>query len=62
MAPDGRALYSPYPLSVAVPVMMIQHMTVIGAVEALVTGLVVHYLRRSRSAWVIGSQESGPAR
>lgn len=62
MAPDGRALYSPYPLSVAVPVMMIQHMTVIGPVEALVTGLVVHYLRRSKSAWVIGLQENGPAR
>ncbi len=51
--PDGRALYAPYPLSVAVPAMMIQHLTLFGAVEALMTGLVVHYLQRSRSAWVI---------
>ncbi len=50
---DGRALYAPYPLSVAVPAMMIQHLTLFGAVEALMTGLVVHYLQRSRSAWVL---------
>jgi ABC-type Co2+ transport system permease subunit len=42
--------------------MMLQHMTVIGTVEALVTGLVVHYLHRSRSAWVLDSPESGSAR
>lgn len=53
--PDGRALYAPYPLSVAVPAMMIEHLTLFGAAEALVTGLVVHYLQRSRSAWVLGA-------
>jgi len=61
-SPDGRALYAPYPLSVAVHAMMLQHMTVIGTVEALVTGLVVHYLHRSRSAWVLDSPDSGSAR
>lgn len=61
-APDGRALYAPYSLSVAVHAMMLQHMTVIGTVEALVTGLVVHSLRRSRSAWVLDSPESGSPR
>jgi cobalt/nickel transport system permease protein len=59
---DGRALYAPYSLSVAVHAMMLQHMTVIGTVEALVTGLVVHYLRRSRSAWVFDPLESGSPR
>ncbi len=54
---DGRALYAPYPLSVAVPAMMIEHLTVFGAVEGLVTGLVVHYLQRSRSAWVLRAAE-----
>jgi len=51
--PDGRALYAPYPLSVAVPAMMIQHLTLFGTAEGLITGLVVHYLQRSRSAWVL---------
>lgn len=50
---DGRALYAPYPLSVAVTAMMIQHLALFGVVEGLVTGLVVHYLQRSRSAWVL---------
>ncbi|NJD63364.1 MAG: cobalt transporter CbiM [Deltaproteobacteria bacterium] len=50
---DGRALYAPYPLSVAVPAMMLQHLTIFGLAEALVTGLVVHHLQRSRSAWIL---------
>jgi cobalt/nickel transport system permease protein len=49
---DGRALYAPYPLSVAVPAMLLGHATLAGAVEALMTGLVVHFLQRSQSAWV----------
>lgn len=52
-APDGRALYSPYPLSVSIPAMMLPHLTVFGAAEALITGLAVHYLTRSRSRWIL---------
>ncbi|NNG48039.1 MAG: cobalamin biosynthesis protein CbiM, partial [Deltaproteobacteria bacterium] len=62
MSPDGRALYAPYPLSVALHAMMLQHMTIIGTVEALVTGLVVHSLHRSKSAWVLDSPESRSSR
>lgn len=54
--PDGRALYAPFPLSVAVPAVMIQHLTLFGAAEALVTGLAVHSLLSSRSAWVVRPQ------
>lgn len=61
VAPDGRALYSPYPLSVAVPAMMIEHLFLFGPVEALVTGLVVRALSRSRSAWVLGTADARPA-
>lgn len=61
-APDGRALYSPYPLFVAVHAMMLQHLILFGTVEALITGLVVHYLQRSRSAWVIGGTKVEAAR
>jgi len=52
-ASDGRALYAPYPLSVAVPVMVLEHLLVFGVVEALLTGLVVYHLHGSRSAWVL---------
>jgi cobalt/nickel transport system permease protein len=37
---DGRALYAPYPLAVAVPVMLVEHLLVFGVVEGLLTALV----------------------
>ncbi len=60
-APDGRALYSPYTLSVAVHAMMIQHMIVFGAIEGLLTGLVVRSLRRSGSSWILEPAGTGRA-
>jgi len=50
---DGRALYAPYPLSVAVPIMLLEHVAVFGVVEGLVTGLVYRYLSRAHSAWIL---------
>lgn len=50
---DGRALYAPYPLSVAIPAMMLGHLTLAGAVEGLITGLAVYFFRRTQSAWVL---------
>lgn len=46
----GHALYAPYPLKVAVPVMAAEHLLVFGFVEAIVTGMVVAYLQRTDSA------------
>jgi cobalt/nickel transport system permease protein len=51
--PDGRALYSPYPLSVAVPAMLLEHLLLFGVVEGLVTALVFRYFQRSHSAWIL---------
>jgi cobalt/nickel transport system permease protein len=44
---DGTPLYAPYPLSVAVPAMVIPHMLVASVIEGLLTALVVAYLQRS---------------
>jgi cobalt/nickel transport system permease protein len=52
-AGDGRALYAPYPLSVTVPAMVLEHLAVFGLVEGLVTGLAVYSLQGSASAWVL---------
>jgi cobalt/nickel transport system permease protein len=60
--PDGRALYAPYPLSVAVPAMLFPHMLVFGVAEGLITGLVVQYLQRSPSAWILRGATSEGAR
>jgi cobalt/nickel transport system permease protein len=43
MGMDGRPLYAPYPLSVAVPVMLIQHLLLFGVAEGLVTLLLLRY-------------------
>ena len=43
----GVPLYSPYDLSEAVPAMMLPHLTIAGAAEAILTAGVVAYLQRT---------------
>ncbi len=42
-APDGQPLYSPYPLSVALPVMALEHLLLFSIVEGAVTLLLFKY-------------------
>lgn len=48
--PDGRPLYFPYPLEVAVPVMAVQHLFLFGIIEAVLTALLIIYFQRSDSS------------
>ena len=43
----GAPLYSPYPLHIAIPAMMIGHLTFAGFAEAIVSGGIVAYLQRA---------------
>lgn len=43
---SGQALYCPYGLNVALPVMLGEHLLIFGWIEALVTALVVKYLQK----------------
>ncbi len=43
---QGVPLYAPYPLSIAIPAMVIPHMLVASVVEGVLTALVVGYLQR----------------
>lgn len=43
---SGQALYCPYGLNVALPMMMGEHLLVFGWVEAIVTALVIKYLQK----------------
>lgn len=47
---SGAPLYAPYDLSVAVPAMMIGHLTFAGLAEMIATGGVVAYLQRTDSS------------
>jgi cobalt/nickel transport system permease protein len=47
---SGQALYSPYPLKIAIPVMVGEHVLIFGWVEAVVTALVVKFLQKQDPA------------
>ena len=49
-AADGTPLYAPYPLSVAIPAMVLPHLAVVSVVEGLLTALVVGYLQGANGA------------
>jgi cobalt/nickel transport system permease protein len=49
-AADGTPLYAPYPLSIALPAMVIPHLLVAAVIEGMVTTLVLVYLQRSNPA------------
>lgn len=40
---DGRPLYAPYPLSVAIPAMAIEHMVLFSIIEGIITVLLLKY-------------------
>jgi cobalt/nickel transport system permease protein len=48
-AADGTPLYAPYPLSIAIPAMLIPHLLIAAVVEGLLTALVVLYLQKTNA-------------
>ena len=56
----GTPLYAPYPLSIAVPAMMIGHLTIAGLAEALFTAGIVAWLQRSEPSLVDGATRFDP--
>jgi cobalt/nickel transport system permease protein len=43
---QGQALYAPYPLAVAVPIMAAEHLLLFGVVEGIVTAMLVNYFMK----------------
>jgi len=56
--PDGKPLYAPYPLSVAVPAMATEHMFVFGILEGIVTALVLKFFVKSESELIYAMKEA----
>jgi len=46
--PDGKALYCPYNLSIAIPAMAIEHLLLFGIVEGIITATIVNYFFRNQ--------------
>ena len=57
---SGAPLYCPYPLGIAVPAMMIGHLTVAGLAEAFVTGGIVAFLQRSEPDLLRATARAAP--
>ncbi len=57
--PDGTPLYAPYPLSVAVPAMMVGHL-IAGFAEAVVAGASVAYLHATAPELIQVATAAGP--
>ncbi|MGB9711809.1 MAG: cobalt transporter CbiM [Dissulfurimicrobium sp.] len=60
-APDGRALYAPYPLSVAIPAMVGEHALVFGILEGVVTLLVFNYFFKNEPGLIYGLRDNQEA-
>jgi cobalt/nickel transport system permease protein len=56
--PDGKPLYAPYPLSIAVPAMAVEHMLVFGILEGLVTALLLKYFVKNETELVYAMKEA----
>ncbi|MDD3925825.1 MAG: cobalt transporter CbiM [bacterium] len=56
----GHALYSPYPLEVALPAMVLEHLLLFGPLEAVVTMLVIRYMQRNEPAYLISGNQRQP--
>lgn len=46
--PDGNPLYSPYPLKIALPVMMTEHLLLFGIIEGIVTLVILRYFYKQK--------------
>jgi cobalt/nickel transport system permease protein len=56
-APDGKPLYAPYPLEIALPVMALEHLLLFGVMEGIVTVLLFRYFMKHEPALVYATLE-----
>ena len=53
---NGLPLYMPYPLSVAMPAMILEHALAFGFVEAIVTALIFSYIQKTDTSILFGDE------
>jgi cobalt/nickel transport system permease protein len=55
--PDGKPLYAPYPLKIAVPAMALEHLFFFGIIEGVVTALLLGYILRNQPGLVYAMRQ-----
>ena len=56
---DGKALYCPYDLSIAIPAMAIEHLLFFGIVEGIITAIIVSYFLKSEPGMIYAFRKGG---
>ena len=56
---DGKALYCPYDLSIAIPAMAIEHLLLFGIVEGIITALIVSYFLKNEPGLIYAFRKGG---
>ncbi|MBI5217493.1 MAG: cobalt transporter CbiM [Bacteroidia bacterium] len=56
---DGKALYCPYNLSIAIPAMAIEHLILFGIAEGLITALIVRYFFKHEPTMIYALNKGG---
>jgi cobalt/nickel transport system permease protein len=56
---DGRALYCPYDLSIAIPAMAIEHLLLFGIVEGIITALIISYFLKNEPELIYALKKGG---
>ncbi|MBN1791754.1 MAG: cobalt transporter CbiM [Bacteroidales bacterium] len=56
---DGKALYCPYDLSIAIPAMAIEHLLLFGIVEGIITALIVSYFLKNEPGIIYAFRKGG---
>jgi cobalt/nickel transport system permease protein len=56
--PDGMPLYAPYPLSIALPAMAVEHLLVFSIVEGVMTALLLKYFLKNESKLIYAMNEA----
>lgn len=51
-APDGKALFCPYDLSIAIPAMALEHLLLFGIVEGIVTATIISYFLKNEAGLI----------
>lgn len=58
-SPDGKALYCPYDLSIAIPAMAIEHLLLFGIVEGIITSIIVNYFIGNEPGLIYAFRKGG---
>ena len=56
---EGKALYCPYNLSIAIPAMAIEHIVLFGIVEGIITALIIRYFLKNEPGLIFAFKKGG---